>query len=67
VQAAAASADPGRLTPLARLQLEQAREALEALDARARGADLATAMLLLGEARKDIQFLLDLVGALTAP
>lgn len=63
----AVPASPGGLSPLARLQVEQAREALETLDDRVRGADLATAMLLLGEARKHTQFLLDLVDALTVP
>jgi hypothetical protein len=64
-QAAAASVEAGRLTPLARLQVEQAREALETLSTRARGADLATAMLLVGEATAHTRFLLDLVDALT--
>lgn len=63
---AAATAGPGTLTPLAWLQVEQAREALETLAARARDADLATAMLLVGETSRHTQFLLALIDALTA-
>jgi hypothetical protein len=63
---AAVTAGPGTLTPLAWLQVEQAREALETLNARARGADLATAMLLVGETSRHTQFLLALIDALTA-
>jgi hypothetical protein len=44
------------LTPLARLQVEQARRALETLDDQVRGAGLAEAMLLAGELKEHAQF-----------
>jgi len=53
------------LTPLARLEVEQARRYIETLQDRTRSADLPDAMFVLGELSRHAQLLLDVTDALT--
>jgi hypothetical protein len=64
-QPRAAVASGTGLTPLARLEVEQARRYIETLPDRTRGADLADAMFILGELSRHAQLLLDVADALT--
>ena len=59
---------PGKpvLRPLARLDVEQAREFLMGLDARTAGADLPTTAFLLGRLAEHAQALLDVLDAVVA-
>ena len=54
------------LPPLARLDVEQAREFVMKLDERTAGADLPAAMFLLGRLAEHAQALLDVIDATTA-
>ena len=52
-----------RLRPLARLDVERARQFLIELDARAAGTDLPRAMYLVGQAQGHLESLLDIIDA----
>jgi hypothetical protein len=65
--AKAPPADRPVLRPLARLDVEQARQFLTDLDRRTRAADLPEAMFLLGRLAEHAQSLLDVIDAMVAP
>ncbi|HEY5357145.1 MAG TPA: hypothetical protein VIJ82_05555 [Streptosporangiaceae bacterium] len=52
-----------QLQPLARLDVEQARQFLDGLDVRTAGADIPEAMFLLGRLAEHAQALLDVIDA----
>jgi hypothetical protein len=56
-----------RLRPLARLDVERARQFLTELDERAAGTDLPRAMYLVGQAQGHLESLLDVIDATVAP
>jgi hypothetical protein len=62
-------ASPGgpRLRPLARLDVERARQFLAELDGRAAGTDLPRAMYLVGQAQGHLESLLDVIDAALTP
>lgn len=61
------SAGRPKLRPLARLDIERARQFLTELDGRATGADLACAMYLVGQAQGHLESLLDVIDATVTP
>ncbi len=56
-----------RLRPLARLDVERARQFLTELDGRAAGTDLPRAMYLVGQAQGHLESLLDIIDATVTP
>jgi hypothetical protein len=63
------ASSPGgpRLRPLARLDVERARQFLAELDGRAAGTDLPRAMYLVGQAQGHLESLLDVIDAAVTP